>query len=344
MKTPEFNPSKSAKLAALLLATILTAPAIAADEVNVYSHRQAFLTDPVFDAFTQETGIKVNTVFAKKGLVERLTNEGENSPADLLLVTNVGNLAAAVDAGVTQSVSSDTLSANIPASYRDPEGHWFGLTMRSRIIVTSKDRVEPGLISTYADLAKPEMAGKICTRSGKHSYMVELIASRIARDGDEATQSWLEAVKDNLGRKPQGNDRAQVKAVAQGECDVAVVNSYYMGIMLSDPEQAPAAEAVNIVFPDQDSNGSHMNISGVVMTQSSPNRGNAIKLMEFLASDTAQALYSKQNHEFPIKSDVPASELVSSWGEFKKDQLSLTEIATHRAAASKMVDTVDYDG
>ncbi|MFT5044324.1 MAG: iron(III) transport system substrate-binding protein [Porticoccaceae bacterium] len=339
--------NRAVKSALVILAPLLIsfAPSQAiAEEVNVYSYRQPFLTDPIFDAFTAETGIKVNTVFAKKGLIERLENEGANSPADLVLVTNVGNLAAAVEAGITQPVSNDVLESNIPASFRDVDGHWFGLTSRGRIIVTSKDRIEEGLISDYSDLATPELKGKICTRSGKHSYMVELIASVIAHEGEEAAKQWLQSVKGNLARKPQGNDRAQVKAISQGECDVAIINTYYMGAMMTNPEQQAWADSVNIVFPNQSGRGTHMNISGVVMTKPSPNRDNAVKLMEFLANDAAQSMYATNNHEYPIKADVSPSELVSSWGEFKKDDLSLNDIAKYRAQASRLVDIVDYDG
>ncbi len=326
------------------LLTTLTSSAFAADEVNVYSYRQPFLTDPLFDAFTASTGIKVNTVFAKKGLLERLENEGRNSPADLLLVTNVGRLAGAVDAGVTQAVVSQALNDNIPEIYRDPDGHWFGLTNRARIIVTAKERVADGVVESYEDLAKPELKGRICTRSGKHEYMVELIASIVAHHGEAEATEWLSGVKSNLARKPQGNDRAQVKAIAEGQCDVAVINSYYMGAMLSDPEQAGAAETVNIVFPNQGDRGTHMNISGVIMTSAAPNRDSAQKLMEYLSSDEAQAIYAMRNHEYPVKPSVERSELVASWGEFKADGLSLTEVAKYRATASKLVDTVNYDG
>ena len=334
-------------LAAASLGAAWAAPAAA--EVNVYTYRQPFLLEPIIDAFTEETGIEVNTVFAKEGLVERLVAEGRNSPADLLIVVDVGNLVAAEEAGVTQAVDSDVLKTRIPAEDRDPEGHWFGLTNRARIIVTSKDRVEDGLVTSYADLAKPELEGRVCTRSGKHEYMVALIASRIAHDGEEATRTWLEGVRDNLARKPQGNDRAQVKAVAQGECDVAVVNSYYMGVMESDPEQKPFADAVNIVFPDQDGPdgegvGTHMNISGVVMTSAAPHREDAVKLMEFMVSDEAQRLYAEANHEYPVVPGVERSDLVASWGDFRRDTLPLSEIAKYRTAATKLVDRVDYDG
>jgi len=320
------------------------APVLADGEVNVYSYRQPFLVDPIFDAFTEETGIDVNVVHAKTGLVERLASEGINSPADLLLVVDIGVLTSAVDQGLAQPVDSELLTTRIPAADRDPDGEWFGLTNRARLIVTSKDRVEHGAVQSYADLAAPEMAGRVCTRSGKHNYMVALIASQIAHEGAEATQAWLEGVKGNLARKPQGNDRAQVKAIAEGECDVAVINSYYMGAMANDPEQQPWADAVNIVFPDQDGNGTHMNVSGMVMTQASPNPENAVKLMEFMVGDTAQQLYAEANHEYPVVEGVDRSELVASWGDFTRDTLPLADIAAFRTEASKMVDIVDYDG
>lgn len=314
-----------------------------ADEVNVYSYRQPFLIKPIFDAFTKETGIKVNTVFAKKGLVERLKKEGELSPADLIFTVDISRLQLAVDEGVTQPVESDVLDSNIPANFRDGDNHWFGLTTRARIIVYSNERMQPGDIINYADLADPKFNSKLCTRSGKHVYMVALIASQIAQNGEESTHRWLEGLKANLARKPQGNDRAQVKAIAAGECDIAVINSYYMGAMVNDEEQSPWASAVDIVFPNQNGVGTHMNISGVALTKGAPNKDNAIKLMEFLSQDLAQSMYAEQNHEYPTNPAVPASGLVRSWGEFKKDTLPLDQIAAVRAQASKMVDVVGYD-
>jgi len=230
----------------LILATCI--PAISSADVNVYSYRQPFLIESVFDAFTAQTGIKVNTVFAKKGLVERLKNEGRNSPADLLLTTDSGPLYQAVDEGLTQALSNDVLEQNIPEEFRDPEGHWFGLTSRARLIVASKDRVDPATIKDYEDLAKPEFAKQVCTRSGKHTYMVALNASIISHHGIDGASEWLDGVKNNLARKPQGNDRAQVKAINEGECDIAIINSYYMGQMLADEEQIPWAESVNVML------------------------------------------------------------------------------------------------
>jgi len=312
--------------------------------VNVYSYRQPFLIKPIFDVFTRETGIEVNTVFAKTGLVERLVEEGDNSPADLIFTVDIGRLDGAVQAGVTQSVQSDVLDSNIPAEFRDPDGQWFGLTNRARLIVTSKDRMEEGAIETYEDLAKPEYAGKISTRSGKHQYMTALIASVIAHTDETQAEEWLRGVKANLARKPQGNDRAQVKAISEGQCDIAIINSYYMGAMMSDEEQSSWADSVRIVFPNQNDRGTHMNISGMSLTQAAPNKDNAIKLMEFLSGDLAQRMYAEQNHEYPVNKDIAPSGLVQSWGEFKYDPLPLAEIARHRVTATKMVDKIDYDG
>ncbi len=336
---------KAMKLLQKTCIALLTAGtlSVAHADVNVYSYRQAYLIEPVFDAFTAETGIAVNTVFAKKGLIERLRREGKNSPADLILTTDSGPLIAAVSSGLTQSVSSEKLSARVPAEYRDPDGHWFGVSTRARIIVASKDRVNLDEVQSYEDLASAEMRGRVCTRSAKHTYMVALTASIIAHSGETAAQSWLEGVKSNLARKPQGNDRAQVKAIKEGECDVAVINSYYMGSMLSDDDQKTWANAVNIIYPNQADRGTHMNISGVSLTAAAPNRDEAIQLIEFLTDHAAQEIYAEQNHEFPVNPAVSRSDLVASWGDFKADSLSLAEIAGHRAGAVKMADVVGYD-
>ena len=327
--------------AGLLMSTGIVS---AEGSVNVYSYRQPFLIKPMFDVFTRETGIEVNTVFAKSGLVERLENEGVNSTADLIFTVDIGRLDGAVQAGVTQPVQSDVLEGNIPAEFRDPDGHWFGLTNRARLIVTSKDRMEEGAISSYEDLAKPEFAGKICTRSGKHQYMTALIASVIAHTDESQAEQWLTGLKSNLARKPEGNDRAQVKAISEGQCDIAIINSYYMGAMMSDEEQSSWADSVRIVFPNQDDRGTHMNISGMSLTQSAPNKENAIKLMEFLSSDLAQRMYAEQNHEYPVNQEITPSGLVQSWGDFDYDPLPLSEIARHRVEATKMVDKIGYDG
>lgn len=324
-----------------LLAVIPTLQA--AEEVNVYSYRQPFLIKPMFDAFTRETGIDVNVVFAKKGLVERLEAEGQNSPADLIFTVDIGRLSDAKEAGVTQAVEDETINSNIPAQYRDPEGHWFGLTLRARALVASNERVEEGAIMTYEDLADPKWQGRICTRSGKHVYNVALTAAMIEHHGTEAAEQWLTGLHNNLARKPQGGDRDQVQAVAAGECDIALINQYYLGVMMNDEQQAEAANTVHLIFPNQDDRGTHVNISGMALTQSAPNKDNAIKLMQFLSDNLAQQMYAEQNHEYPVKEGVPRSGLLQSWGDFKIDELALDKIAKQRTEAIKMTDRVDYD-
>ena len=323
---------------------LLASSAVWADgEVNVYSYRQPFLVEPLFDAFTKETGIDVNVVFDDKGLIERLKQEGRNSPADLIVTVDIGRLQEAVDAGVTQAVSDAVLEQNIPSQFRDPAGHWFGLTLRARLIAASKDRVAEGAIQSYEDLADPQWQGKICSRSGKHVYNVALLASMIAHHGEEQAEQWLTGVKNNLARKPQGNDRAQVKAIKEGECDIAVINNYYIGLMLHNEEQKAWAEAINVIFPNQSDRGTHVNISGMALTQSAPNKENAIKLMEFLSDNQAQQIYARQNFEYPVKPGVIWPDLLQSWGEFKIDELPLATVSQNRKAAILMVDRVGFD-
>ena len=326
-------------LATLLLGSNLAAAA----DVNVYSYRQPFLIKPLFDAFTKETGIKVNTVYAKKGLVERLKNEGANSPADLIFTVDIGRLTDAVNAEVTQAVDSATLNANIPAPYRAANGHWYGLTTRARVIAASKERVKPGEMTTYEDLADPKWKGRICTRSGKHPYMAALTAAMIAHHGEAKAKAWLSGLKANLARKPQGNDRAQAKAIKEGQCDIAVMNHYYMAKMMRDQEQSAWADAIYLIFPNQEDRGTHLNVSGMALTKGSPNKAHAIKLMEFLSGDLAQRMYAEENSEYPVKKDVPWSGLLASWGKFKADTVALDKVAQYRADAIKMADEVGYD-
>ena len=326
-----------------MFALFISSSMAAAAEVNVYSYRQPFLIKPLFDAFTKETGIDVNTVYAQQGLVERLKSEGANSPADLIFTVDIGRLTDAVDAEVTQAVNSDILNANIPAPYRAASGHWFGLTTRARVIVASKERVKEGGISTYEALADPKWKGRICTRSGKHPYMVGLVASMIVHHGEAKAKEWLEGLKANLARKPQGNDRSQAKAIKEGQCDIAVMNHYYMAQMMRDEEQSAWADAIYLVFPNQSDRGTHLNVSGMALTRSAPNKANAIKLMAFLSGDLAQQMYAEENSEYPVKDGVPWSGLLASWGKFKADTIALDKVAQHRADAIKMVDAVQYD-
>lgn len=332
---------RSALFATTLLAT---AAPVLAEEVNIYSYRQPELIQPLLDAFTADTGITTNVAFVEKGLTERLVAEGARSPADVILTVDVSRVAEAVDAGVTQKVDSAILTENIPAGFRDAEGQWFALTSRARIVYASKDRVKDGEITTYEDLADPKWKGRICTRSGTHSYTLGLVAAMLAHHDAAYTTKWLEGVKANLAMKPQGNDRAQVKSIWAGECDISLGNTYYMGQMLADPEQVEWANAVRIMFPVFEGGGTHVNVSGVAMTKAAPNRDTALKLMEYLSSPKAQQIYAETNFEYPVKEGTPATDLVASWGSLTPDTLDLIQLARLRGDALKLVETVDFDG
>ncbi|OLS46647.1 iron ABC transporter substrate-binding protein [Rhodovulum sulfidophilum] len=329
-------------LAATAAAATL-APTAQAD-VNIYSYRQPELIQPILDAFTEDTGIATNIAFLNKGMVERLQAEGSRSPADIILTVDVARLAEAVDAGVTQAVDSDTLVEKIPAAFRDADNHWFGVTTRARIVYAAKDRVDPSEITTYEDLADPKWKGRICTRSGTHAYTLALVAAMIHHHGEEAAKTWLEGVKANLARKPQGNDRAQVKAIWAGECDISLGNTYYMGQMLNDPEQEAWAQSVNVLFPVFEHGGTHVNISGIAMTKAAPNREDALKFMEYLTSDHAQEIYAEVNYEYPVVPGTDPSDLVKSWGSFTADDVNLIALSRDRAAALRLVEEVDFDG
>ncbi|MGH1465577.1 MAG: Fe(3+) ABC transporter substrate-binding protein [Cognatishimia sp.] len=324
-------------------ATMIALPALA-DEVNVYSYRQPELIKPLTDAFTAETGIKVNVAYLQKGMIERLQAEGDRSPADVILTVDISRLAAVVNAGLTQPVESDTLNSNVPVQYRDPENHWYGLTTRARIVYASKTRVAADEVTTYEDLADPKWQGRICIRSGTNAYNVALTSAVLHHHGEEATTAWLEGVKSNLARKPQGNDRAQVKAIWAGECDISVGNTYYMGKMLADEEQKAWADSVNVIFPTFENGDTHVNVSGVAMTKSAPNKDAALKMMEFLTSPQAQEIYAEANYEYPIAEGTEAIDLVKGWGSFTADDVNLMTLAAKRDAALKLVEIVDFDG
>ncbi|TMO68449.1 Fe(3+) ABC transporter substrate-binding protein [Pseudoalteromonas aurantia] len=331
------------KALAIVFTSLTCLPALAVDEVNIYSFRQPFLIQPILDNFTKQTGIKTNVVFAKKGLIERVKREGKHSRADLVLTSNFSALMQLDDLNLTQKIESDVVNRNIPAAFRDPAGEWVALTKRVRNVYSSKERVGKLADLGYEDLASSTYKGKICMRSGKHPYNLGLIASMIAHHGEADTKQWLEGVKSNLARKPQGNDRAQVKAIKEGLCDVALGNSYYFGKMLQDSKQKAWADAVHINFPNQTNRGAHLNVSGVVMTKYAKNPENALKLIEFMTDNKAQNMYASMNMEYPVKSGVALSNLVASWGTFKEDALPLSEISKYRPLALKLIDEVKFD-
>lgn len=337
---------RSTLISAAILGTVLSTVA-QAEEVNVYSFRQEFLLKPLLEAFTAETGIKVNVVFSQKGLLERIEHEGRNTPADLLLTADIGPLYDAVERDLVAPIESDIIERNVPAHFRAEDGKWIGLTSRARLIYASKERVEEGEITSYEDLADPKWKGRICTRSGKHTYNLSLIGSMIAHHGEAETEKWLEGVKANLARKPQGNDRAQVKAIKEGVCDLALGNSYYFGKMATndkEPEQKEWAASARLVFPNQDDRGAHMNISGAALTKYAPHPEAAVKLVEFLTEKQAQELYAEANFEFPVRPNTPWSDLLEEhMSGFKGDEINLGKVAEQRSTAAKMVDKVGFD-
>jgi iron(III) transport system substrate-binding protein len=320
---------------------VLPVAAAAQGEVNIYSYREPGLIDPLLKAFTEKTGIKTNVVFAAAGLNERMAAEGALSPADLLFTVDAGRLSEAKGTGLTQPVKSPALDS-VPAAYRDSDGHWYGLTMRARVIYASKERVKQDTI-TYAELADPKWKGKICTRPGQHVYNTSLAATQIAINGEAATEKWLAGLKANLARKPAGGDREQVRDVHAGLCDIAIGNTYYMAAMLKNPEQKAWTDSVRMIFPDAQGRGTHVNISGMALAKHAKNRDNAIKLMEFLASEQGQQLYASVNNEYPISPKVAPSDVVKSWGTLKPDPLPLENIAKYRKRASELMDKVQFD-
>ncbi len=336
----------AAAIGAAITGGMIGSTAADTEEVNLYSYRQPFLINPLMAAFTKRTGIKVNIVYAQNGMLERIKAEGLNTPADAVLTVDIGRLHDMVQAKILQPVRSDYLERVVPSQYRDPTGLWFGLTTRARIVFASRDRVKPGTVRSYEDLASPVLKGRVCSRSAKHVYNISLIASVIAHKGEAGAEAWLRRVKNNLARKPQGNDRAQAKAIHEGLCDVALSNTYYMGLMATNdkkPEQKKWTESIYIVFPNQGGRGTHVNVSGAAVVKHAKNRDNAVKLIEFLASADAQGIYAEQNLEYPVTPGIPLHPMVATWGSFKADDVNLAAVAKFRAAASRLVDRVGYE-
>ena len=326
-------------------ATFIAPPPAAGAEVNVYSARQEVLIKPLLDAFEARTGITVNLVGgAADALLQRLAREGVNSPADVLLTVDAGRLVRAKQAALLRTVRSAALEANVPAQYRDPEGAWYGLSVRARPIIYARGRVDPSELSTYEALVEPKWKGRVCVRSSNNIYNQSMLAAMIGHVGAERTEAWAKGLVANFARTPQGGDRDQIRAVAAGECDVALANTYYLA-RLAGPRRAADREAaakVAIFWPNQDGRGVHVNISGAGVTRSARNAANAIKLIEFLSGDDAQRLYAEAVNEYPVKPGVPPSDVVASWGAFKADTLNLSALGEHNAEAVRIADRAGW--
>ncbi|SDB61601.1 iron(III) transport system substrate-binding protein [Desulfonatronum thiosulfatophilum] len=331
-----------------LLTLLLVVPGVHSAfsaEVNIYSARQEHLIKPLLDEFSAQTGITANLLTGEgPALLERLRSEGRNSPADVLITVDVGNLVAAKQAGVLQSVQSDVLERNIPAQYRDDEGQWFGLSSRARIIYYDAERVDPARISTYEALADPDLGKVICVRSSSNVYNQSMVAALIAHHGVEKTEEWARGFVRNFARTPQDNDTAQIRAVASGECAVGIANSYYFGRLLAsdNPADQEVTRKVSLVWPNQDDRGTHMNLSGAGVTQSARNIPQAVALLEFLSGESAQEIYARDNNEYPVNPDVKPSGSVVQMGEFKADDLNLSLIEKYNAEAVRVMDRAGW--
>jgi len=316
-----------------------------AQQVNIYSARNEALIKPLLDRFTDQSGIKVNLVTGEAdALIKRLELERDNTPADLLLTVDVARLYRAKQAGLLLAVQSETLQAVIPAAYRDPEGYWYGMSLRSRVIVYAKDRVDPVRLSTYEALTAPEWKRKLCVRSSSHVYNQSLVAAMIAHSGIETTEQWAKGLVANFARPPTGGDRDLIKAVAVGQCDLALVNTYYLAGMIESSlkEETEAAAKVAVFWPNQTDRGVHINVSGAGVTRAAKNVDEAVKLLEFMVNADSQYWYAETNYEFPVRADVEKSDLLKQWGEFKADQLGLDQLGINNADAVRLMDRAGW--
>ena len=333
------------RLLIVFIALILT-PYLNAKELNIYSHRQPFLINPFLELFTQETGIKTNVVYSKKGLAQRLKAEGENSPADVILTVDIGRLYVYDDLDLLAPIDSKKLQNNIPNYLRSPDNTWFGLSKRARVIVVHNEKIADGDITRIEELADPKWKGKICSRPGSHVYNRGIMASVLAALGEEEAEKWANGMVANFAKRPQGNDRAQVKAIYEGECEIALINNYYFGKLKfsEDPEQRKWAESVRLVFPNQaeGDRGAHVNISGGGIAKFSKNKEEAQKLLEFLTSEKAQKLYGEINFEYPANLKIEPGDELKSWGSFREDTLPIIKIAELAPEAQKIIDRVGW--
>ena len=336
--------SAGVRIAAALAATTIAGAAFAqSGEVNVYTYRESKLIQPLFDAFSKDTGIKVNVISASSGLEQRIKSEGEHSPADVLLTVDIGRLEDAIRAGISQPIVSPVLDKVVTPQYRDPEGHWYAISMRARVIYASKERVKQTAI-TYDELADPKWKGKICIRSGQHIYNNALIAAYIAKHGEAKAESWLRGLKANLAQKPSGGDRETARDVAAGKCDLGIGNTYYWALMINGgASQKPWAEATRVILPTFEGGGTHVNVSGVILPKHAPNKANAMKLIEWLVGEKAQHMYADMNYEYPMRAGVAVNPTIASYGALKPDPLPLAKIADNKKKAADLVDKVGFD-
>jgi len=333
------------RAAAMCLTLLAAIPhAVQAQEVNLYTTREPGLIQPLIDAFTKSSGIKVNSIFIKDGLAERVAAEGTRSPADVLMTVDIGALLDLTEKQLTQPVQSSVLEQAIPANLRGSKGEWFALSLRARVVYAATDLNLSAI--TYEQLGTPAWKGKICTRGGQHPYNNALIAAYIARHGEARAETWLTGFKAGLARPATGGDRDGARDIMGGICDIAVANSYYVGLMRSGAggaEQQKWGSAIKVILPTFADGGTHVNVSGASIAKNSPNRAAAVRFLEYLVSDAAQKIYAEANYEYPVKAGVAVHPIIAALGPLKVDSLSLADIARHRVAASRLVDKVGFD-
>ena len=315
-------------------------------DINIYTHRHYDSDKILFKKFTDVTGIEVNVIKGSADqLIQRLQSEGKNSPADILLTVDAGRLVRAKDMGLLEPVSSKILTKNIPEMMRDTENHWFGLSVRARVIAYAKDRIKENELSTYEDLADPKWRGKIVVRSSNNIYNQSLLASLIDKNGSKNALKWAKSVRKNMARKPRGNDRDQARAVASGVADLAIINTYYLGLLANSSDKADreVAEKLNIFFPNQDGRGTHINVSGAAVTKSSKNKKEAIKFLEFLTEKENQRIFSEANYEYPLDYNNSKSKIHLKWGRFKADNIDLSILGENNSEAVKIFDLAGWE-
>ncbi|MGM0784365.1 MAG: Fe(3+) ABC transporter substrate-binding protein [Pseudomonadota bacterium] len=340
--------TKHARLAlplAIALAGSTLATGVAADELNLYSARHYDSDEALYQAFTEETGIEVNVLEGDSDqLIERIQREGVASPADVMITVDAGRLWRAEQEGIFQGIESDVLAERLPESMRHPEGKWFGFSQRARAIFYNRDNFDPSQIASYEDLADPAFEGQVCIRSSNNIYNQSLLASLIEHHGAEEAEAWAQGVVDNMARDPEGGDTDQIRGVASGECNLGVANHYYYVRLLKSDDEADreAAEKVGILFPNQDGRGTHVNVGGAGVVKNAPNRDNAVRFLEFLASDEAQEAFAAGNYEFPVVDGVAMDEVLESWGDFKKDDLNISVLGENNPEAIKVFDRVGW--
>ncbi|MDI5922649.1 Fe(3+) ABC transporter substrate-binding protein [Halomonas sp. LR5S13] len=332
-------------LAALVAGSAMASQAAAAEELNVYSARHYDSDEALYAAFTEQTGVEVNVLEGDSDqLIQRLKLEGEASPADVMITVDAGRLWRGEQEDIFASVDSEVLDERLPDYMRHPEGKWFGFSQRVRAIFIDPTEVNADEITSYEDLADPKFEGQVCIRSSNNIYNQSLLASLIAHHSEEEAEAWAKGVVDNFARDPEGGDTDQIRGVASGECNIALANHYYYVRLVNSDQEADreAAEKVEIVFPNQDGRGAHVNVGGAGMVKGAPNEENAVRFLEFLASDEAQALFATGNYEFPAVESAETDGVIASWADFKKDDLNVSVLGENNPEAIRIFDRVGW--